>query len=209
MRAATGRKTMTTHPGPLTFTADAFLAWAEEQPDGRSELIGGRIVAMAPERVAHVRAKVRARAALDSAIAAAGLSCEAVGDGLGVRIDDASVYIPDALVRCGPELPGDTSVIDDLVIVVEVLSPSTRAVDINAKLGGYLRLPSLCHCLVVDADERMVVHHSRTESGDIRTALLREGPIELDPPGIAVAVADLLPLPETSAKARADPRQPR
>ena len=53
---------MTTHPGPLTLTADAFLAWAEEQPgDARFELIDGRVVAMAPERLGHIRAKVRSR----------------------------------------------------------------------------------------------------------------------------------------------------
>jgi len=71
MTSATGRKTMTTHPGPLTFTADAFLAWAEEQPDGRFELIEGRVVAMGRERAAHGRAKYRAVVALDAALAKA------------------------------------------------------------------------------------------------------------------------------------------
>lgn len=188
-----GRKTTTTQPDPRTFTADAFLAWAEERPEGRYELIGGRVVAMAPERVTHIRAKVRSRAALDTAIAAADLSCEAIGDGLGVRIDDTAVYVPDALVRCGPELSGDTSVIGDPVIVVEVLPPCTRAGDMNAKLAGYFRLASLRHYLLVDADLRIVVHHRRTETGTIETALLREGPLDLDQPGIALAVADLLP----------------
>ena len=193
MASATGRKTMTTHPGPLTFTADAFLAWAEEQPDGRFELIEGRVVAMGRERAAHGRAKYRAVVALDAAIAKAGLDCEAFIDSVALRIDDRSVYVPDAFVRCGPPLPGDASTSDDPVVVVEVLSPSTRAVDMNAKLAGYFRLPSLHHYLIVDADLRLVVHHCRTAAGGIEIAILREGRVTLDPPGLALVVADLLP----------------
>jgi Uma2 family endonuclease len=193
MTSATGRKTMTTHPGPLTFTADAFLAWAEEQPDGRFELIEGRVVAMGRERAAHGRAKYRAVVALDAALAKAGLDCEAFIDSVALRIDDRSVYVPDAFVRCGPPLPGDASVSDDAVVVVEVLSHSTRASDMVAKLGGYFRLPTLHHNLIVDADERMVVHHRRGAAGGIETRILREGPIDLDPPGLALVVADVLP----------------
>lgn len=185
---------MTTHPDPRSFTADAFLAWAGAQPEGRFELIRGQVVAMAPERLAHIRAKVRARDALERAVATAVLSCEAIGDGLGIRVDEASVYIPDAVVRCGPELPGNTSVIDDAVLVVEVLSPSTRTIDTYAKLAGYFRLPSLRHYLIVDTDARFVIHHRRGPAGGIATRILPEGPIDLDPPGLAVTVADLLPL---------------
>lgn len=195
MAGATGRKTMTTHPGPLILTADAFLAWADEQPgDERYELIDGRVVAMGRERAGHGRSKVRSYNALDAAIAQSGLGCEAFIDSVALLIDDRSVYVPDAFVRCGPPLPDDASTTADAVIVVEVLSPSTRAIDMNAKLAGYFRLPSLRHYLIVDADERFVVHHHRTEAGGIATAILREGPLVLDPPGLVLAVADVLPL---------------
>jgi Uma2 family endonuclease len=107
-------------------TADEFIAWAMEQPEGeRYELERGRIVGMAPERLAHARVKYRALRALDDAIRAAGLPCEALPDGVSVEIDATTVYEPDALVRCGPELPPDTIRIKDPLILVEVLSPST------------------------------------------------------------------------------------
>ena len=51
---------VTTPPHPSRFTADAFLAWAVEQPRGRYELVGGEVVAMAPERVGHARLKLAA-----------------------------------------------------------------------------------------------------------------------------------------------------
>ena len=102
---------------------------------------------------------------------------------MALLIDDRSVYIPDAFVRCGPPLPGEASTTADAVIVVEVLSPSTRAVDMVAKLAGYFRLPSLQHYLLVDADERLVFHHRRAAAGRIETRIVAEGPIGLDPPG--------------------------
>lgn len=39
-------------------SADEFLRWCAART-GRFELVAGRVVAMAPERVAHVRMKAR------------------------------------------------------------------------------------------------------------------------------------------------------
>lgn len=182
---------MTTRPQPQSFTAEAFIAWAAEQPRGRFELLRGEVVAMAPERAGHARAKARAHRALTDAIAQAGLGCEAFPDGMSVRIDATTVYEPDALVRCGPRTPDDAVEIADPVVVVEVVSRSTRALDSGAKLADYFTLPSLRHYLVISADTRAVTHHSRAEAGDIATRILREGRLELDPPGLALDVAAL------------------
>jgi len=57
-------------------TADEFLAWAMEQPEGqRYELVAGEVAAMAPERAAHGRAKGRFHERLGLAIRTAGLPC--------------------------------------------------------------------------------------------------------------------------------------
>ena len=48
---------MTAVRKPETMSAEAFLEWAEAQPSGRHQLIGGEIVAMAPERAEHVHVK--------------------------------------------------------------------------------------------------------------------------------------------------------
>ena len=44
-------------PRRTEFTADEFIAWALEQATGRFELDNGAVVAMAPERIDHTRAK--------------------------------------------------------------------------------------------------------------------------------------------------------
>ena len=186
---------MTIEPLPERLTADAFLAWAAEQPRGRFELAAGAVVAMAPERAGHARAKLAAVNALAAGIAARGLPCEALPVGMSVRIDATTVYEPDALVRCGAKLADDAVVASDPVVVVEVVSPSSRALDTGAKLADYFRLPSVRHYLVVNLAARAVVHHARDAEGAIATAIVRDGRLELDPPGIGLAVADLLPLP--------------
>lgn len=176
-----------------SFTADEFVAWAMAQPSGRFELADGRVVAMAPECVGHARAKLKAVIALGAAIERAGLGCEAMTDGVAVRIDDRTVYEPDALVRCGAPTPGGDVSVSDPVIVVEVISPSSQSIDSGRKLVGYFRLPSLRHYLVVDAEERVVLHHHRDEAGAIGVRILREGRLVLEPPGLAVDVGELFP----------------
>lgn len=146
---------------------------------------------MAPERIAHTRAKLEAVIALRSAIDAASLDCEAMTDGVSVRIDDQTVYEPDALVRCGRQTPGDAMEVTDPVIVVEIVSPSSRGLDTGAKLAGYSRLPSLRHYLVVHLDARVVIHHRRDEAGAITVQVLQDGAIVLDPPGLTIRTADI------------------
>ncbi len=68
-------------------TADEFIAWAMEQPDGgRYELVGGEVVGMASERLAHARVKALVLRALADAIGREGLPCEAVPDGMAVQV---------------------------------------------------------------------------------------------------------------------------
>ena len=177
-----------TLPKPLRMSADQFLAWAMEQPEGRYELASGEVVAMAPERAAHNVVKFEAARALKDAVRDVGLPCQAFTDGMAVRVDDATVYEPDASLRCGPRLDDDAVEFSDPVIVVEVLSPSTRARDAGAKLADYFRLPSVRHYLILRTDTRSAIHHARGEDGVITTAIATEGALHLDPPGIAIAL---------------------
>src|SRR6478752_10818930 len=118
---------------------EEFRRWAEKQ-DRRYERIAGEPVAMSPERIEHARVKSRVWAALDRAIRNAGLACEALPDGITVEVDADTGYEPDAIVNCGPPAPGDAVAATNPVVVVEVLSPSTEAIDLPDKLGDYFRL---------------------------------------------------------------------
>ena len=165
---------------------DTFVLWAEGR-QGRWELRDGRLLMMSPERAAHVRTKHAACNALGDAIRRAGLACEAMADGMTVRISARTAFEPDALVVC-PAPPGDAVEIPDPIIVVEVLSPSTAADDHGVKLDGYFSLSSIEHYLILDPDRRVVIHHKRGQAEAIETRVLRDGIVRLDPPGIEAAV---------------------
>jgi Uma2 family endonuclease len=173
---------------PSRMTADEFIAWAMEQPEGkRYELVAGEVVAMAPERAWHRRMKGLIYTALVESIRGAGAGCEAFPDGMTVRVDPNTIYEPDALVRCGAPIDDDAVEIADPIIVVEVVSPSSRKRDTGGKLEDYFRIPSLRHYLIVKTENKAIIHHHRgDEAGEITTHIIRDGVLRLDPPGLVV-----------------------
>ena len=184
MRRQRDRRRTMEQPRRTEFTADEFIAWALEQATGRFELDNGAVVAMAPERIDHTRAKRNATIALHNAIGARGCPCEVLPDGASVRINERTVYEPDALVRCGPLSPGGEMEVSDPVIVVEVVSPSSRGIDTGSKLAAYFSLPSVLHYLIVDTDKRLVIHHHRDGKGEIGVRDPRGGPAFARSPGL-------------------------
>ncbi len=169
-------------------TSDEFIAWAMQQPDGaRYELVGGEVVRMASERVEHGRVKFRVARLMADAVEKAGLACEVFTDGMAVQVDEHTTYEPDALIRCGDRLAGALTKLVDPLVVVEVVSPSTASVDAGAKLADYFRIPSLRQYLIVRTKDRTVIQHTRADDGGILTRIVRDGAVELDPPGIVLA----------------------
>jgi Uma2 family endonuclease len=170
-------------------TVEEFLD-AYEGRDGKWELEDGVVLAMAPEQVDHARVKLAAVIALRNAIRRAGLPCEALLDALAVRITPRTAFIPDVLVYCGERLPGKAREATPL-IVIEVISPTSRARDERRKFVGYFSLPGVRHYLTLDPVERSAFHHRRGEDGRIETTLVESGRLRLDPPGLDLQVEDL------------------
>lgn len=171
-------------------TVAEFVTWAEGEP-GRYELYNGAVYAMSPEGAGHAEKKAAVHAALLAGIRQRHLPCYALPDGMTVRIDDATAYEPDALVYCGEKLPPSKLDVPKPVIVVEVLSPSTRRIDASLKLAGYFRLPSAAHYLILDPTQPVILHHSRGPGDTILTHIVIEGSFMLDPPGIELVVGDI------------------
>jgi Uma2 family endonuclease len=166
-------------------TVDEFLFWGEQQP-GRYELDCGQFFAMAPRRAGDAVAKGRVFIELIRAVKESRLACHVLPDGMTVRITDDTAHEPDALVYCGPEVPHDALEINNPIIVVEVLSPSTKHVDVGTKLPNYFSLPSVQHYLIVDPEpkRRLATLHARRTDGTILTTIIRSGTVQLDPPGL-------------------------
>jgi Uma2 family endonuclease len=170
-----------------------FLSWWEKQDEReRYELVDGVVHAMGRDRVSHNLAKMRAVRALQDAITLAKLDCSAFTDGIGVSHNNKNYRLPDASVNCGPTNPEDY-ILPNPVVVVEVVSPSSEARDVHEKIRDYFAIRSIYHYLIIYPDRKFVIHHCRKQSAEkFETTFVTSGLIDLSPPGIAVAVADLV-----------------
>jgi Uma2 family endonuclease len=174
-------------------TVPDFLDWLLSRADGeRWELVDGVPLpvrgpdpsqAMAAETIAHARLKRRIDHTLTDALAGQGLDCEVFVSGPKVQVDPQTAFEPDVVVTC-VEVP-DGLLVPEPVIVVEVLSSSTRDRDLTVKLAGYFSLPSVAHYLLVETERRLIVHHHRAPGDDeLRTSIVRAGTLHLAPPGV-------------------------
>ena len=181
---------------PKRMTVDEFLAWALRQEKGRYELFKGRVVMQQPQTWRHAELRVHVYNLLVAAIEHAGVPYFAAPDDMTVRISEDEAFEPDALVAPLPK-PAELDLeIPNPVLVIEVLSPSSAKRDLADKLAGYSTLPSIEHYLVLDPEEREVIWFRRIAGGELQPPItLREGTLDLDPPGISLAVAEVF-LPE-------------
>ena len=173
-------------------TADEFLRWYERQESGRYELENGRVVMQQSQNFAHLKAKNQILRALEDAIVAAKAPVFAMPDGATVRVDEGRVYEPDALVAYLPEPSPDTIEIPNVVVVVEVVSPSSEKRDHVEKARGYAAVPPIAHYLIVDPAVRMLHHHTRaTLTSGAEPLLVTDAVLRLDPPGLTIDLTSL------------------
>jgi Uma2 family endonuclease len=184
---------MTGRPASQPMTVAAFLEWATRRPEGeRWELIEGQPVptrgptpahAMAAETVTHARIKRRIDHVLSEGLAKGSHDCEVFVSGPKVQIDADTAFEPDVVVSC-VEIP-EGLLVPEPLIVVEVLSTSTRDRDFTIRLAGYASLTSVVHYLLVETRRRLIVHHHRAlGEPEFRTSVARSGILRLEPPGL-------------------------
>lgn len=169
--------------------ADTFLDWATRQ-EARHELVGGLPKMMTGARIGHDRVVRRALARLTDRLA--GGPSEPFTADVAVRTPNGNVRRPDVTVACG-EFDPNALALTNPVVVIEVLSPSTRSFDLVRKLAEYQSLPGLRHILPVDPDDRQALPHGRDADG-VWTLETLSGPdatIDLAALGITLALSDL------------------
>lgn len=154
----------TIEPAPL-LDIEAFDAFRATRPPGeRWELLEGELIAMAGGTETHEQIVADLGYAIKGA--ANDRECRTYFGGMYVRSaeKDDSLLAPDIVVRCGPALGSRTS-IDDPVIVVEVLSPSTAKYDRGRKLEIYQSIPTMQQVALVYQGERRVEAYDRARAG--------------------------------------------
>lgn len=147
-------------PAVKLMTVDEFLHW-EDGTDRRFELIHGQPVMMAPPAPLHGALAMRMGRALGNRLQP---PCEVLGEaGILLPWSGRNFYVADLAVSCTPL--GNELWCPDPVLIVEVLSPSTEALDRTVKLRAYRRLPSVQDILLVSSVEVAVEHYARAGDG--------------------------------------------
>jgi Uma2 family endonuclease len=141
-------------------SVDEFLRW-DDGTDTRYELEDGVVTAMAPPSNAHATVVVNAAVRLANGLAGRGV-CRVQSE-TGIRVSEQTWWQADIAVACGPITPGHE--IADPVLIVEVLSPETRAHDLGRKLDDYKLLPSVREVWMVDSERRWTQVWWRGEDG--------------------------------------------
>lgn len=139
-------------------TALEFLDW-DDGTDTRHMLIDGMVAAMELPSRRHSTIQANASFAIHERLEKPGATLVAAGIVLTadtcVQVDVAATYEPADSGR----------LITQPVIIVEVLSPTTRRDDLGVKIPGYLELPSLREVWAVDAERRSVRTWRRLPDG--------------------------------------------
>ena len=168
-------------------TADEFLDWSMHQQD-RYELIDGVPVAMTGARRRHDHIVMNVHGLLFNQLRRH--RCRSFSADTAVRIPAGNIRRPDAGIDCGPFDEAATWA-GAPFLVVEVLSPSTQALDLLGKLEEYKTLPSLTHIVLIDPDAPRAHHWSRVPDGLWSVRILEELAGVVDLPEIP-AVLDLV-----------------
>ena len=137
----------------------------ELESDVKHEYLGGVVYAMAGATNRHNRIKGDAYAALHARLR--GGPCEPFDSDTKVRVKFATharFYYPDVSVVCHKNPPGD-SYQDHPMVIVEVISPSTRRTDEGEKRDAYLTIPTLDAYLLIEQDQPRVTAYHRGERG--------------------------------------------
>ncbi len=167
-------------------STDEYLE-GELHSDTRHEYLAGEVYAMAGAGEKHNR--VAGNLFFHLRAASRGKPCGVFISDMKLRIDASDAfYYPDVLVTCDPT---DTQPLFKTLpcLLVEVLSPSTEAIDRREKLHAYRKLPTLRHYLLVSQEQRSVQWHQRDEAGQwLVSDIDGSGTLDLVCPGMAVAV---------------------
>jgi Uma2 family endonuclease len=170
-------------------TLDEFLHW-DDGTDTRYELIGGFPVAMAPPAHNHGALTARLAGRLE-AVLASRRPCRVIVEAGVLDADRAdNFFVADVAVTCAPY--SRRQYLQDPILLVEILSPSTERHDRRIMIPAYQQMASVQEILVVDSDARYAALHRR--QGDqwiIQISRGDAGMISLASVGIEIRMAEL------------------
>jgi Uma2 family endonuclease len=148
------------------WTQEQFFSWAEAQ-ETRYEFDGFQPVAMTGGNLNHSRVTRNLGAALHSRLR--GGPCEPLGPDAGVETVNKAVRYPDALVTC-TKADGKDHLVPGVVVVFEVLSPTSGRIDRIVKVREYAAVPSIRRYAILETTTAGVTVFERPDANTAWTA---------------------------------------
>ena len=165
---------MSALPTPTPVSVQDYLD-REAASAEKHEYLGGAVHAMSGGSIRHGDVSGRAFGSLFGRLR--GKPCRPCNSDIKIRVQSPTqtrFYYPDTSVVCEGN-PGDLHYEERPVVIVEVLSPSTRRIDEAEKRDAYLTIPSLRVYLRVEPDAPLVVADRRSDLGGGFNAEVHQG----------------------------------
>ena len=137
----------------------------EQSAECKHEYVAGEVYAMAGASNAHNRIASNVTGVLYSQLR--GNPCDVFNSDTKVRVRAQTgirFFYPDAMVVCKPN-PADDHFQDQPVIIVEVVSQSTRRTDMGEKKESYLQFPTLDTYILFEQSSAAAIVFQRNGNG--------------------------------------------
>ena len=187
-------------------TRDRFFGWAQARGE-RYEFDGFAPVAMTGGTARHSRIAQNLYFALRIRLQRTG--CTTLGPDAGVATIGDAVRYPDALVTC-TTFPDTVNLVPGVVVIFEVLSPTSGRIDRIVKVREYAAVPSVLRYVVLEHGSIGITVFERTEGDQkwIASTLTADDVLPLPEIGVEIPLTELydgvdLPSAEDGADAAA------
>jgi len=171
------------------WTPERFLAWAETQEE-RYEFDGIQPIAMTGGNAGHDRITTNIHIALRSRLR--GTLCSHHGPNLGLQTIAAKIRYPDVLITC-TKFPRTEKLAPNVIVVFEVVSPTSGVLDRIEKVREYAGVPSILRYVIVEssAPGLQVLYRDNGESPWMVHPLAKNDVLAIPEVGIEFPVVEI------------------
>lgn len=166
-------------PAQQWVTEAEYLQHCEDHPEEKFELIDGEIVAMAGASLNHNLIKSNLSALIRPHLRHSG--CFVFTSDWKVKVEH-NFYLPDVVVDCDPHN-------NQPKLIVEILSESTRNVDLSIKLEDYQKITSLQEYVIIEQNAKLILVYRRKDQW--KGQMYQDGDIYFESIDLTLSVEDI------------------
>jgi Uma2 family endonuclease len=175
------------------YTVEEYLAFEKTSPI-RHEYVDGHIYAMTGASKNHARITKNIAYGVETHLRDS--ACEPYTTEVKVKARATRYYYPDVVVTCeaAAEDPEDPYLIVQPILIVEVLSPTTKRTDKVEKMNAYQQIPGLLEYVIVAQDQMRVEIYRHRKAGDVWQGEVFTEPTEqitCESIGLSLSLADI------------------